>query len=88
MQQVTYYSFDYYLIKHNMSLEESPIVTNQTNVAFEVQEGETYSVEISLFSEKVKYNTIAKSIVISVFNMQPTMISKMCTVEHHTGIYL
>ena len=75
---------DFYLIVHNVSSKESaPIITNNSNVAFVgVREGETYSVEISPFSEKVKYNSISKTILISaIFNMGPTMINKMCTVD-------
>ena len=82
-QQVDHF-IDYYLIVHNVSSEESaPIITNYSYLVFlGVQEGDTYSVEISPFSEKVKYNSISKTILISaVFNMGPTMTNQMCTVD-------
>ena len=37
-----------YLIKHNVSSDQSPVVTNRTNVTlFGVQPGEIYSIEIT-----------------------------------------
>ena len=36
-----------YLVKHNISTDQSPIVTNMTNVTLSgVQPGKTYSIEI------------------------------------------
>ena len=55
MFQVACYSTPYYrfLITHNVSLDQSPITVNRTNVTlYGVQPGETYTVEIIAHSSK------------------------------------
>ena len=45
---------DYYIVTHNVSSDQSPLLVNRTNVTlYGVQPGKIYTVEITLYSMKV-----------------------------------
>ena len=68
----TDHEFEYYLIEHNVSSDQSPMITNRSNVTlFGVKQGETYSMKIFPFPRSI-----------SNFHLIVIKGIKICTLIH------